>query len=135
MIPRWRPDGTLARFLVVGVSNTIVSYAVFHLSLGRWVASAAVAQALSYSAGIVWSFLWNRRWTFRHQGRVLRSLVAFSALQLTLLVASSLLVGLAVDRLRLPATPSWLAVMAVITVVNYAASRYLVFTHRSAGAT
>jgi len=133
-IKEWRPDRTLLRFLLVGASNTVVSYTVFHLSLRDLVQSAAVAQALSYSAGILWSFLWNRRWTFRHQGAVLPSLLAFTALQLALLVASSLLVGLAVDRLMLPPTPSWLVVMAFITVLNYAASRHLVFTDQASSA-
>ena len=122
------PDRALFRFLVVGVSNTVVSYTVFHLSLREWVHSAAIAQAMSYGAGILWSFLWNRIWTFRHQGAVLPSLVAFTALQLTFLVVSSLLVGLAIDVLELPSTSSWISVMALITVVNYWTSRRLVFT-------
>ncbi len=140
--PRVRPgllgaglaDYAPVRFLVVGASNTALSYGVFRAGLA-WLplpqGRAAAAQAIAYGAGILWSFAWNRRWTFRAAGPVAPSLAAFTASQLLLLAASSALLGLTVDVLALPPTPSWLAVMALITVLNYLTARNIVFRSRS----
>ena len=122
---------TLGRFLLVGVSNTALSYGVFRLCLRLWstgLYSATVAQLIAYAAGIVWSFSWNRRWTFRSRGPVARDAVRFLLLQVVVLLASAGLIGLAVDRLKYPATPSWLAVTVLTTAANFLGARFLVFT-------
>jgi putative flippase GtrA len=123
-------DPSLGRFLLVGLSNTALSYAVFRLCL--WVLPAfalraTVSQVVSYGSGIAWSFLWNRIWTFKSQAPAARQGIRFVTLQLSMAALSSALVGLSVDALRLPATPSWVAVMGLVTVVNYLGSRYWVF--------
>ena len=114
------------RFCLVGLTNTAVSYLVFRASLALLAglpAAAGVSQALSYAAGIGWSFTWNRRFTFTgRRGRF----GTFTAVQIGMLAASSLALWLAVDHLRLPATPSWAVCMAVVTVGNFMLlSRYV----------
>lgn len=122
-----------ARFVVVGLSNALVSYLAFRAGLEllpRAGGRTAAAQALAYSAGILWSFLWNRRWTFEARAPLARTFAAFAASQALLLVATSAALGLAVDVLGGPATLSWLAVMAGATVLNYLAQRHFVFAAR-----
>ena len=123
-------DPALGRFLLVGLSNTAVSYGVFRLclwGLPQFAAKAAASQLVSYGAGIVWSFVWNRSWTFRSQGHAGREAVRFVALQVGLAGLSSALVGLLVDVAHLWPTPSWVVVMAGITLLNYLGSRYWAF--------
>jgi hypothetical protein len=55
-------------------------------------------------------------------------------LQLVLLAASSGLIGLCVDILRLPPAASWLAIMAVVTLANFLLLRAWVFAERSPAA-
>ena len=119
-----------ARFLVVGVSNTLLSLAVFRIALLALPAQggrAALAQALSYGAGILWSWVWNRRWTFRSHAPAARSLARFTAVQLALLASSAGLVGWAVDLRGWPATPAWIVVLALVTAVNFGLQRGYVF--------
>ncbi len=115
------------RFLVVGLSNTTVSFVVFRGALVVGLESAALAQVLSYSAGICWSFFWNRSWTFRDSRPARYSIVPFVSVQASLLVATTVGLGIAVDLLQLPPTPSWIAVMAAATVANYSLCRGAVF--------
>lgn len=125
-----RPTGELVRFLLVGATNTLLSYAVFRLGFGLLVgtpARAAVAQAVAYGAGIAWSFVWNRRWTFRSEAPVASSFARFGGVQLALLAASSALLGLTVDRLDWPATPAWILVLGAVTVANFGLQRRFVF--------
>jgi putative flippase GtrA len=60
------------KFGIVGVSNTLLSLAVYALLLkgfGMWYLAAS---AIGYAVGMVNGFLWNRRWTFRgHVGDAL----------------------------------------------------------------
>ena len=120
----------LGRFLVVGVTNTALSYAVFWLclrALPKGPFQATASQLISYAAGILWSFVWNRRWTFRSRAPATGQAVRFTVLQLAVALVSSALIGLAVDYLGLPATPSWIAVVGFTTLVNFVGSRYWVF--------
>jgi len=121
----------LARFLAVGVSNTLLSFSVFRLGVdlvppfgGR----AAAVQALAYGAGIAWSFTWNRAWTFRSETPVAACLTRFGTLQLALLAASAALLGIVVDGLGCPPTPAWVGVMAAVTLANFALQRRWVFS-------
>jgi putative flippase GtrA len=120
----------LTRFLLVGATNFLVSYAVFVLAMWALPAltvRAMVAQALSYAAGIGWSFLWNRRFTFQSAGPASAQFRRFLVLQLALLAASSLAIGGLVDGAGLSANAAWLAVMTLVTLINYRLSRRWVF--------
>lgn len=127
------------RFIIVGLSNTLISYGLFWLALNALpdiAAKATLAQALSYAGGIIWSFYWNRRWTFAAkqpaaQHGPARQAGKFLLLQILLLVFSSLIVGLLVDVLSFAATPSWLAVMFIVTLINYYLQKHWVFQSKS----
>lgn len=67
----------LAKFALVGGLNTGVDFAVFCLLVYGAGMISIGAQILSYGAGLLNSYLWNRRWTFgvkKHHkaGEVLR---------------------------------------------------------------
>lgn len=120
----------VARFITVGITNTALSYAVFVLAfllLGDYSYRAGVAQMASYGLGSVWSFYWNRGWTFGAEGRVLRQALRFTLVQGLLLMASSALMSVTVDMWSWPAAPTWITVMAFITVLNYLSLKYWVF--------
>jgi len=120
----------LVRFIVIGLSNTLVSFIVFQAMLQSlpetdWI--GGLAQSVSYFAGVIWSFAWNRRWTFESAGIVHHEALRFAILNITALVASTLALHLLVDILQGSATLSWVAVMGVITVANYLVMRNWVF--------
>jgi putative flippase GtrA len=118
------------RFLIIGLSNTLISYFVFVLSLyilpGFYI-KTSIAQILSYASGMLWSFYWNRTWTFAATQAVPRQLNRFLLVQLGLLALSALLMGILVDYFILPATPCWVVVMVLITIVNYLLQKSWVF--------
>lgn len=114
------------RFVVVGVSNAVLSYVVFQLCFAA-LGVAWISQAIGYAAGIGWSFLWNSLWTFKTGTLSNRRFMRFVGTQLAFLVLSSVALGFAVDRMAWNSTVSWLAIMAVVTVANYLVSRSYVF--------
>lgn len=86
--------GEIVRFALVGVANTGVDmglYAVLVLAAG---VPPVLANVLSYSAGILCSFVLNSRWTFRATRRsAAQSLPAFA------LFGSAAAAGLALSTL------------------------------------
>jgi putative flippase GtrA len=67
------------KFGAVGVLNTLVDLGLY-FALTRWLGLAGLpvlAKGISYSAGILNSFLWNRNWTFRSQASTWKTLVIF----------------------------------------------------------
>lgn len=127
-------DPAALRFLVVGCTNTAVSFAVFLLAMALLPATlpwrAGLAQALSYAAGMAWGYVLSRAWSFRDSNRPSGSLGRYLVSQIGFLLLSSLLLHVAVDRLHAPKQAAWLATMAGITVVNYLALRHWVFPKR-----
>lgn len=116
---------SVVRFGVVGVSNTVLGYTVFRGA--HRVLPAAVSQALSYLVGMLWSYYWNRRWTFKSQGNVASEAARFFSLQVGFLLLSASLLGLLVDHLHENPTLSWVGTAALCTVLNFVASRLWAF--------
>ena len=66
----------LTRFVVIGVVNNLVGYAAF-VVLSLLGVAAIPAMSVSYVAGMVISFIGNRKWTFSHRGSILPALTRF----------------------------------------------------------
>jgi putative flippase GtrA len=116
---------SVVRFGVVGVSNTALGFGVFWSA--HHLMPAMGAQCLSYAVGMLWSYYWNRRWTFQSQGRVASEAFRFFTSQIGFMLLSSGLLGLFVDRMHFPSGPTWLATMVLITVLNFLVSRFWSF--------
>jgi putative flippase GtrA len=124
------PRGQFVRFCLVGASNTALTYLIFTTLtrlMGPWAGRAAVAQAVGYPAGVLWSYWLNSRWTFRAVDHARKRFTRFVGVQAVLMAASAALIGLLVDRLGLPATPAWFGVTVVITAINFVVTRVWVF--------
>ncbi|TVX97069.1 GtrA family protein [Cohnella terricola] len=55
------------KFIVVGFSNTMLSYLLFVICVEIFNLSHSWSLGISYLVGIVNSYYWNRKWTFRLQ--------------------------------------------------------------------
>jgi putative flippase GtrA len=67
----------VARFLAVGVLNTLVGLGTIYLC--KWLGGIGdvTANIIGYAVGLANSFAWNRHWTFGHAGAVLPAIVRF----------------------------------------------------------
>lgn len=80
------------RFCLVGVVNTGVDFTVFTI-LSNLGVLLLIAQCISYTCGVLNSFLLNRTWTFRGRNQSSGQLIRFMALNLgTLTITYGLLV-------------------------------------------
>ena len=119
---------SLALFSLVGLSNTLIDYIVFFL-LYHWFSDYYQAvQLVSYSCGMVNSFLLNKYWTFQKKNvpgkaEILKFItvntLALSVASISLYVASHNL-GLHMFICKTIAT-------GMSLVVNYTGSKFWVF--------
>jgi putative flippase GtrA len=134
-VPGFRLRDPLARFIVVGCANFVVSFTAFYASY-RWLplddssGRGAVANVLAYAAGMINSFVLNRVWTFRAEGQVAVHAAKFVVLNVATLVASTAIVLVLVDRAGLPALAVWLPLTLAILTAHYLGMKHWAFAER-----
>jgi putative flippase GtrA len=123
-------DSSFLRFVAVGFSNFAVHFTVFRVALALpWSSEfkAALSQLAAYAVATTWSFIWNRRFTFRSKGPMFGQALRFLTLQASMALITASLIGLTVDILELPAVPSWFVIMGGATIVNFLFTKRWVF--------
>jgi len=142
------------KFLVVGLSNFAISFAVFYLLYNYWKLSglfyrlfgqvgqdialfiqglgaasldATLANIFGYSAGIINSFIWNKLWTFQVKNKTRAQFGRFLFLNITCLLFSSFCIFVFIDYLGFPYGIVWIVTMTAVTFINFISSKYWVF--------
>jgi putative flippase GtrA len=115
------------KFAIVGVSNTLITFAVYTLLLKGFGVWYLAASAIGFIAGAVNGFLLNRRWTFRgHVGDALTP-VRWFVVQGCGLALNEGLLYLYVDQLGLDKLLGQALAIAVVTVSTFLVNRAWTF--------
>ncbi|MDR7002115.1 GtrA family protein [Neobacillus niacini] len=116
------------KFALVGVVNTSIDFIVYAI-LTWFNVNYILAQCISYSAGVLNSYIMNRKWTFEQKGKGRkREFITFIGVNLITLVMTSCLLTLFYKHLGLSLWISKLLVTAVCMGLNYIGTKKLVFT-------
>lgn len=114
------------RYATVGVVSNLTGY-VIYIALNLAGVGPKLAMTLTYGVGVLQTFLFNRRWSFRFNGTVgpalLRYIIAYGLGYLINFVA---LVWL-VDRLGLSHVVVQGVMILIIATMLFLAQRYWVF--------
>jgi putative flippase GtrA len=121
---------TVAQFVkfgIVGVSNTVLSFAVYALLLKVFGVWYVAASGIGFAVGAVNGFLLNRRWTFKeHVGDALTP-VRWGVVQSCGLALNLGLVYMFVDDVRLDKLIGQACATAIVTVLAFFANRAWTF--------
>ena len=126
--PLWMRQG--ARFLVVGLLNTAVDLAVYVTltrALALFAAWKVAAKALSYAAGLLNSYYWNRRWTFRSQSTPTLTFPPFVLANLVGLAINAGAMQLCLNTFGLPEAFSLALATGSTIAWNFTLSKFLIF--------
>jgi len=128
-LPQWLSQAV--KFGIVGVINTAVDLGLYFI-MTHWIpflgGQQVLAKGISYSAGILNSFLWNRSWTFKSDtGFFNISTLLFILSNLVGLVLNTSVLYLGVKVLFLPEMPVLAAATAIPLLWNYLISKFIVF--------
>lgn len=115
------------KFGIVGVSNTLIFFAVYTLLLKVFGVWYVAASGIGFAVGAVNGFLWNRAWTFKgHVGDALTP-VRWFVVQTSGLLANLGLVYLFVDGVGLDELVGQAVTIVIVTVVTFLANRAWTF--------
>jgi putative flippase GtrA len=115
------------KFGIVGISNTLISFAVYALLLKAFGVWYVAASGIGFAVGAINGFLWNRAWTFRgHVGDALTP-VRWFVVQSCGLLGNLGLVYLFVDGAGLGKLTGQAATVAIVTVLTFFANRAWTF--------
>lgn len=119
-------NSSLLKFLVVGILNTLLSVLIIFALKYFYAFSDIVANFTGYIAGLMCSFMLNKKWTFGHSGQLSITLVKFA---LTFIVAYivNIVCVLLLIKLGVNAYFSHLLVMPIYTILFYIGSKFFVF--------
>ena len=122
---RNRPAPQLGRFLIVGLSNTVLSFIVYRLLLavGAWYLLAA---PVAFAVGALNGYILNRRWTFAAPDTA-RARVLYVVVQAAGALSTSLLVLFFVRALGTGRVWAYLAAIPPVTLCMFAANRLWTF--------
>lgn len=119
---------SLIKFALVGIVNTSIDFTVYVL-LTWFNVNYILAQCISYRAGVLNSYIMNRKWTFAQEGKgSQREFFIFIGVNLFTLVITSLLLLLFYKWLGISLLISKLFVTAASVGINYFGTKQFVFT-------
>lgn len=123
----WELGKQLAKFSGVGILNTLLDAALY-LGLTRWLGiSPAAGKILSYSAGILNSYLLNGRFTFQSRVRSWRRAGLYLLGCLAALGVNAGVMVLGLERFQLPELLAFGAATGFSFLVNFWFSKRVVF--------
>ncbi len=119
------------KFGIVGVSNTLISFALYTLLVKAFGVWYVAASGIGFAVGAINGFLWNRAWTFRgHVGDALTPVRWFVVQSCGLLINLGL-VYMFVDGFGLGELTGQAATIAIVTVLTFFVNR--AWTFKGAG--
>ena len=116
-----------ARYAVVGALNTLIGIGVFSLCVYFLRLDPGLSNAASYAIGLVNSFVWNRKWTFKSQEKPARQVAPFLAVFAFSFLAQYLVFTVMKDLFHLEPIQAYLLGMVVYTVSGYSGNKLLTF--------
>jgi putative flippase GtrA len=123
--------GQLARYLVVGASNTAITLASYAV-LVRAGLPPVVASVVAFAAGAANGYRLNRAWTFRSALRGLGTAGRYVVVALLGAGLNAGAVAVAVSHDHLPRVAGEVAILQVVTAVTFVLCRRWVFERAAA---
>jgi len=125
----WEPFKQFIKFNIVGILNTLVDLAVFSALTGLAGFSDTPAKTVSYSCGVLNSYLWNSKWTFKtERKRTGKEILLFLVVNLVSYGASLAVLYACRNWLHIEnSTVRNLIATPVSVVINFAGNKLFVF--------
>lgn len=118
------------RYAVVGVVSNAFGY-LLYLALTSLGMGPKLAMSLLYCVGVLQTFVFNKKWSFRFDGAATPALVRYATAYALGYVINFAALMLLVDQMGLP--HQWVqgAMIVVVAVILFLAQRYWVFPQLS----
>ena len=123
-------------YLIVGVLNTIVSWAAWYLCAftildAQIVWQNAVLSAIQWVVGVVFGYVMNRKYVFKSKNpRIMKEFLQFSGGRVSTWILDTVMMILLVNILSVNEYVSKIIVAILVMIGNYLISKFLVFNKK-----
>ena len=116
------------KYGVVGVINTLITAVVIWIMMKLLGCSDVVSNIVGYIAGVLNSFIWNKKWTFKSTEKWVGSAIRFGVVfGVCYLLQLGLLVFVLDTYLPIDPYYNQLIAMAFYTVINFVMNKFYTF--------
>lgn len=121
------------RYAIVGLGSNIILYLAY-LILTDWGMGHKTAMTLLYLLGVLQTFIFNRRWSFRHQGALHSAFARYIASYAFGYFLNLFVLWATVDKLGFPHQWVQALMVLVLAALLFLMQRYWVFTPKQINA-
>jgi len=118
----------LAKFILVGVLNTSVSYLVYFFLVDY--IDYLIALAISHLVGVTHSYIWNKYWTFKSHRRLLSEFIRFNSVYAVVFVINAIILTVFVSTLHINSRLGQLITLPIVTIISFTGHRRWSFKDR-----
>ena len=116
------------KYGVVGVINTLITAVVIWIMMKLLGCSDVVSNVVGYIAGVLNSFIWNKKWTFKSTEKWMGSAIRFGIVfGICYLLQLGLLVFVLNPYLAIDPYYNQLIAMAFYTAINFVMNKFYTF--------
>lgn len=119
------------KFLLVGISNTIVGYGTFYLCIYLFDLHYSIALLISHIIGVFNSYVWNNRWTFNNGSTTRGKLIKFILVYLFTFLLNLVLLAFFRDYLGIKILVAQLISLVLTTILSFFGHKYISFGSQS----
>ena len=136
---RWEALLQFVKFGIVGLSNTVISYVIYVVSLllfqrNGWLVSVdyLVAQVIAFILSVLWSFYWNNKYVFKQdedeERNILQALLkTYISYAFTGLFLNSVLSWIWVEIVHIPKLFAPIINLLISVPLNYVMNKFWAF--------
>lgn len=122
----------LIKFGITGVFNTVIDLALSTLFMNIFLWNPNISKAISYSAGVVNSYIFNKTWTFKSKEKFFSAeSIKFIVLNVIGLLCSQMFIYLFIHIMHIDKNLSNLLATCFTLGINFLGSRLWVFQSKS----
>ena len=123
----------VVKFGIVGASNIFVDVLVYWLLTRFGGFYYLLAATISFLAANIWSYFWNRRWTFHdHSPAIIRQYLKFLAANVIAILLNLLLLFVFVDFFNFDDLVSKIIASIAVGLVNFIINKIWAFSEQPA---
>lgn len=115
------------KFCFTGVINTLITLSLFYILTYKFKIFYLLANVISYIAGMINSYIMNRKWVFKSDNSVIKSSAKFLVINLLSLGLSTLLLHAFVKNLNLNKMLSQIITTGMVMIINYFGNKLWTF--------
>lgn len=127
-LPVWIKQA--GKFIIVGLINTALDFSVYFLLtrlIGFMGTHPVLAKGISFSAGVLNSYIWNRKWTFKSTAQPIRTIFPFIFVSVTGLLINTGVMQLLFMKWKWSEVVAIILATAVTITWNFGLNKILVF--------